>query len=255
MLRTKILPICFLAMVFSPLAWGQDEEKIKQLFEDAIQAMGGEAFLNVTDMTSNGRRFFFDREGRSSNLIKFTDYTKLPDKSRFESGNDKKHRDITVFNLSTNEGWIQEAYKETREATKEEMEGFKNAVKHSLDIIFRLRYKDPENKAFYLGPGEGRFVTFDLVRLVDPDNDEITIYFDRMSKLPAKVEYWESTSRGVRVRAVDEFSQWHVIQGVNTPKRVDGYVNDRRAFQYFILDITYNNDLEDSLFTKPLPPD
>jgi len=29
-------------------------------------------------------------------------------------------------------------------------------------------YKDPENKLFYLGPGEGSEVTFELVKLLDP---------------------------------------------------------------------------------------
>ena len=157
MLTKRLLPICFLAIVFAPFARGQDEEKIKQLFEDAIQAMGGEAYLSVTDMVSNGQTFGFDREGRSSIPIKFTDYTKLPDKSRFELGNKKKDRDITIFNLSTNEGWIRERGKEVREATKEEMDSFEKLAKHSLDIIFRVRYKDPDNKMFYLGPGEGRF--------------------------------------------------------------------------------------------------
>ena len=30
----------------------QDEEKVKKLFQDAIQALGGDTFLRVTDMVS-----------------------------------------------------------------------------------------------------------------------------------------------------------------------------------------------------------
>jgi hypothetical protein len=41
---------------------------------------------------------------------------------------------------------------------------------------------------------------------------------------------------------------------VLTPLRTDGYVNKRRSFQSFILKITYNNDLPDSFFSKPVPP-
>jgi hypothetical protein len=236
------------------LARGQDEEKIQKLFQGAIEKMGGETFLAVRDMVSDGNYFFFDREGNSSGLIKFNDYTKLPDRSRFELGNSKKSKDIQVFNLEKGEGWILEGQKETREATPDEMKDFKSAVNHSLDTIFRYRYKDPENRLFYLGPGEGSEVTFDIVKLLDPENDEVTVYFDRLSQLPGKLEYRSMDKRGVQLRTVVEYSQWHVIQGVNTPLRVDSYVNGRRSSQQFIVKIAYNNSLSDDVFSKPVPP-
>jgi hypothetical protein len=235
-------------------AHAQDEEKIRKLFEDAIEAMGGEAYINVKDIVSSGSLFGFDRDGNSSGLIKYDDWTKLPDKSRNETGNRKKERDVIVFNLETNEGWILEGQKDTRDATPQEMKEFGNLVKHSSDNIFRFRYKDPANKLFYLGPGEGMEVNLEVVRLLDPENDEVTIYFDRISKLPAKLEYRSVDKRGVRLRHVQEFSQWFKIQGVNTPKRIDEFVNGMRSSQLFVLQISYNNNLPDSFFSKPIPP-
>jgi hypothetical protein len=250
----RLLLIFPLAIVFAPFSRGQEEGKIRKLFQDAIQAMGGDGYLNVTDMVSEGQTFGFNYEGASSLPVKFTDYTKFPDKSRYELGNRKKELEITVFNLGKNEGWILEGQKETREASPEEMASFKNAVKHSIDMIFRFRYKDPENKVFYLGRGEGKEVTLEIVKLVDPENDEVLIYFDRISGLPAKIEYRDVNNRGVRQRHVDEFSQWFMKQGVNTPLRVDTYLNGRRLSQHFLLKVTYNNNLQDSFFSKPVPP-
>jgi len=250
----RILLIVLVAVVFVPFLGSQDEEKIQQLFEAAVRKMGGDTYLKVSDMISEGHYFVFDNQGNSSGLIRFTDYSKLPDKSRYELGNKKNELDITVFNLGTDEGWILEGQKDTREATADEMKDFRNAVKHSIESIFRVRYKDPENKLFYLGPGAGKDVTLEMVRLLDPENDEVTIYFDRVSKLPARIEYGIVNKRGGRQRNVEEFSQWHVIQGVNTPLRIDGYVNGRRSFQSFILKINYNNNLPDSFFSKPVPP-
>jgi len=254
MIRTRAGWGLILALSVTILARGQDEEKIQKLFQGAVDKMGGETFLNVTDMVSDGNYFFFDRDGNSSGLIKFNDYTKLPDKSRFELGNSKKSRDVQVFNLAQGEGWILEGQKETRAATPDEMKDFKNAVKHSLDTIFHFRFKDPANKLFYLGPGEGSDVTFEIVKLLDPENDEITIYFDRLAQLPGKLEYHSMDKRGVQLRNVVEFSQWHVIQGVNTPLRVDSYVNGRRYSQQFVVKITYNNNLSDDFFSKPVQP-
>jgi hypothetical protein len=243
-----------IVFLFASFARSQDEQTVKKLFQDAIEAMGGEAFLNAKDMYSEGQFFAFNNEGESSNLIKFVDYTKIPDKSRHESGNRKSELEISVFNLEKNEGWIYEPGKGGREAKPDEMRGFRSVVKHSLDIIFRYRYKYPQEKLFYLGPGEGQDVTMELVKIVDPENDETTIYFNRITKLPAKIEYHEVNKRGIRVRIVDEFSQWHVFQGVNTPLRIDGSINGRRASQTFVIKISFNNNLADSLFSKPIPP-
>jgi len=254
MTRIRVSWGLVLVLSLAVLARGQDEEKIQKLFQGAIEKMGGQTYLDVKDMVSDGNYFFFDRDGNSSGLIKYNDYTKLPDRSRFELGNSKKSKDVQVFNLEKGEGWILEGQKETRSATPDEMKDFKNAVKHSLDTIFRYRYKDPENKSFYLGPGEGSDVTFEIVKLLDPENDEVTIYFDRLSQLPGKLEYRSVDKRGVQLRNVVEFSQWHVIQGVNTPLRVDSYVNGRRYSQQFVIKITYNSSLPDDVFSKPVPP-
>ena len=250
----RLLLIFSIALLSGSIARSQDEQTVQKLFKDAIQAMGGDAFLNVKDMYSDGQSFAFNSDGESSLPIKFVDYTKLPDKSRHESGNRKSELEITVFNLEKNEAWIYEAGKGTREAKPDEMRSFRNTVKHSLDIIFRYRYKDPQEKLFYLGPGEGQDVTMEMVKIVDQENDETTVYFDRITNLPAKIDYREVNKRGIRVHYVDEFSQWHVFQGVNTPLRIDSSINGRRAAQIFTFKITYNGNLADSLFSKPIPP-
>lgn len=256
MKRALSLTVSFLVAIFvSRALYTQDEEKIQKLFQDAIQALGGDAYVNVKDMTSEGNFFFFNREGDSSGLIKFTDYTRLPDKSRFELGNKKKARDIRVFDLEKDQGWVLEYPKEVRAATPQELKEFRNNVKHNIDSILHFRWKDPANKLFYLGPGEGSDVTLEMVKILDSENDEVTVYFDRVSKLPARVEYRSVNSKtGVRERIVEEFSQWVVVEGINTPLRVDTFINGRKAFQTSTIKISYNTSIPDSLFTKPEQP-
>ena len=253
----KPAPILVLMLLFCGLlpARGQDPdaERIQKLFQDAIRNLGGDSYLKVTDMVSSGNYFQFNRDGDSLGLIKFDDWTKLPDKSRFELGNRKKERDVTVFNLEKNQGWILEGQKDTRDASPEEMQDFKNAVKHSLENIFRFRYKNPDTRLFYLGVAETD-VKLEAVKLLDTDNDEVTIYFDRLSNLPAKLEYQATDKRGIHYRETQEFSQWHAIQGINTPLRIDTYRNGRQLSQQFVLKIEYNTGLQDSFFSKPVPP-
>ena len=236
-----------------PAVYGQETaaEKVRTLFEDAIAAMGGDAYMDVRDIKSEGQYFVFNHRGDSSGLIKFADYTRLPDKSRFELGNKKKEREITIFDLEKNEGWIIKGEREVKTAAEDDMKSFWSSANHSIENIIRFRWKDPENKLFYIGAGEDADVTRDMVRLIDPKNNEAVIHFDRVSKLPVKIEYQRINERGIRVRVTDEYSQWHRIQGVMTPMRIDGYTNGRRSFQQFFLKLSYNNNLRDDLFSKP----
>ena len=248
--------IAFFAFCFMlPAARGQEtnEEKIRALFEGAIAAMGGDAYMGVRDIVSEGQYFMFNTRGQSSGLIKFTDYTRLPDKSRFELGNKKSELEITIFDLEKNEGWIIEGDLEAKAATEEDMKGFLASVNHSLENILRFRWKDPQNKLFYLGAGDGPDVTLDMVKLIDPENDEVLVYFDRISKLPVKIESHRVNARGMRLRVVDEYSQWHKIQDVLTPMRIDSYTNGRRSSQHFLLKLSYNGNIQDGLFSRPAP--
>jgi hypothetical protein len=253
MMKLRVSLMVLIVAIFLQPAPAQ-EERIQKLFQDAIDAMGGETYLAVQDMVSEGHFFLFDRRGGHTNRIKFFDWTKLPDKSRYEAGNKKKQREVTVFNLGAEEGWIMEGQKVPREATSDEMQRFRNSAKHTIETIFRFRYKDEANKLFYLGTGDGADVKYELVKLLDPENDEVTIYFDRMSKLPAKIMYGIVDKDGIQHRVVDEFSQWHSIQGVRTPLRLDSTLDGRQSQQTFVFKVTYNNGLPDSFFAKPVPP-
>jgi hypothetical protein len=256
-LAVFLTALCLLTPALGVLrdARGQAEQEgggTRELFEAAIDAMGGQAYLDVKDITSDGQSFFFNNRGESSGLIKFTDYTKLPDKSRFELGNKKKEREVTVFDLEKGEGWILEGDGEAKPATPDDMRDFRAAADHSIDNIFHFRWKDPQNKLFYLGPGKGADVAYDMVQMLDPVNDEVVVYFDRASKLPAKIESWRINERGIKVRDTDEYSQWHRIQGVLTPLRIDSYTNGRRRAQQFFLKVAYNSGIKDDFFSKPV---
>ena len=251
--RGFLTALIFCFMLASVHGQETNEEKIQTIFEEAIATLGGDAYMNVRNIVSEGQYFMFNSRGESSGLIKYVDYTKLPDKSHFELGNKKNEMEITIFDLEKNEGWIIEGERDVKEATENDIKSFWAAANHSIENILRFRWKDPQNKLFYLGAGDGTDVTRDVVKLINSENDEVIVYFDRVSKLPVKVESQRVNERGVRVRVTDEYSQWHKIQDVLTPMRIDSYTNNRRSSQQFILKLSYNDNIRDDLFTKPTP--
>src|SRR5690242_18693564 len=57
-------------------------QKAKQIIDRAIQSLGGEAYLNITDMESEGRAYSFHHGEPNSMGIVFWRFRKFPDKER-----------------------------------------------------------------------------------------------------------------------------------------------------------------------------
>lgn len=248
-----LLCLCLLPSLLAQEGKDSKDARATQAIEKAINALGGQAFLQVKDITSSGKYYRF-RKGQNSLPISYQDQTRLPDKSRYEEGG-KKDRDVYVFNLEAGKGWILETQKGVREAEKEEVDRFKKTVKHAMENVLRTRYKDPSIRLFYYGPGEvSSKKRSEAVELLDDENDSVIVYFDLSNHYPLKIEYTETDPTGRKSKVEEEFSNWHNVQGVMTPFRIDTYVDGEESAERFVDRIAYNNNLPDSLFTKPPPP-
>src|ERR1700752_4326877 len=58
--------------------------KAKALLEQAIQSLGGQAYLNVRDMETTGRGYSFFHGRPTSNGVLFWRFVQYPDKERVE---------------------------------------------------------------------------------------------------------------------------------------------------------------------------
>ena len=230
------------------------QEKARGTIEKSIEAMGGAKFRQVREMQSRGHYYIF-KAGQVVGTSKYTDQTRLPDKSRFQLG-EGKNKDLTVFDLAAGKGWHMEGKKDIKEATPEEMQQFRQAVRHSIDNLLRDRLREPGMSLFYYGREDvsGRD-DVEAVEMIDADNDSVLLYFDLKTHLPTRMEYVEADARGNRRKQATEFYVWHSIAGVMTPFRLDNFVEGQMASQLFLDDIVYNPSpgLSDSLFIKPSP--
>src|SRR5437868_5242555 len=79
----------------------ENSRKAKTLLEQAIQSLGGQAYLNVRDMELTGRGYSFFHGQPTSNGVLFWRFVQYPDKERVEV---TKERDIAqVYN--GDKGW------------------------------------------------------------------------------------------------------------------------------------------------------
>jgi hypothetical protein len=224
----------------------QSEAKAKQILQAAIAAMGGPAYLNVHDVTCEGRAGTFGHSGELNGFGHFIDYSVPPDKERQE--NLPKRNIIDVFN--GDKGWTLDrggvSEKSVSEIGKQQGD-----LQFDIDFILRRRIHEKDMIFHYAGPDIVELKEADWVELVDPQNRTIRIAFDRATHLPIQ-EFVEIRDPETQTRMEYRmyFSNYHPISGIETPFQIARERNGIKVFQVFFDHCEYNTGLQDSLFTR-----
>jgi hypothetical protein len=216
------------------------------MLQAAIQALGGQAYLNVRDAIAVGRASQFTHSGDLSGYELFYDYVKYPDKDRTEFT--KKRNLIEVFN--GDEGWTLDRGG-VSEQPADALAQRRSDLKKDIDSVLRYRLSEPGMNFRYAGPDVVDLKEADWVELVDRDNLTIRIALDRASHLPVReVIVTRDPMTRERTEELYYFSNYQPVQGVQTPFQVTGERNGQKISQIFLDDVKYNNNLSDQLFTK-----
>lgn len=255
-------PLIFAALIASavwltpgPRANAQDSQvllpeqstaKAKQIMQQAIDALGGKAFLDVRDVTCTGNLSQFDHAGQLSGFEKFIDYSKPPSKDRTE--NLPQRNEIDVFN--GDQGWNLDRGGVSSEPASL-IAQHQDDVAKSLNNILRHRINDPDMDIRYAGQDIVELKQVDWVQLMDPQDRTIRIAFDRATHLPVqKIVESRDPRLHVNTTEVEYYSLYYDANGVQTPKQIARERNNMKVYQVFFDKCEYNTGLQDSLFTK-----
>jgi len=224
----------------------QSTAKARQILDRAVEALGGTAYLNVHDVTCIGRIGQFDHAGDVTGFGKFIDYAQPPLKERQE--NLPKRNIISVFN--GDKGWDLDRGG-VSDAPKSDVTDFQEDVLKDLDNILRRRSHEPGMALRYGGPDVVDLKQADWVEMVDSDNRTIRIAFADNTHLPIRktVETRDARTR-LKTEEVEYYSNYHPIDGVQTPFQITRERNQIKIFQVFFDKCDYNTSLADALFTK-----
>lgn len=220
--------------------------KAKEILQQAIQALGGMAYLNLRDATCEGRLSQFGHAGELNGFEKFVDYTIPPFKDRTE--NLPKRNIITVMN--GDKGWTLDRGG-VSDASGADIAHFEEDTKKDIDYILRSRLKEPNMIFRYAGPDIVDLKQVDWVELVDSDNRTIRIAISQSTHLPVRkiVDTRDANTR-MKTDEVEYYSNYHPLNGVQTPFQITRERNHIKIYQVFFDKCEYNTNLSDSLFTK-----
>jgi hypothetical protein len=220
--------------------------KAKEILQQAIQALGGMAYLNLHDASCEGRLSQFGHSGELNGFEKFADYTIPPFKDRTE--NLPKRNIVEVMN--GDKGWTLDRGG-VSEASGADMARFQEDTQKDIDYILRSRIKEPNMIFRYGGPDIVDLRPVDWVELVDSDNRTIRIAISQSTHLPVRkiVDTRDANTR-MKTDEVEYYSNYHPISRIQTPFQITRERNHIKIYQVFFDKCEYNTNLSDSLFTK-----
>jgi hypothetical protein len=230
------------------------ENKAEQIIARAIDALGGNNYLNVR--TTVGRGFYTSyQDGMSQLPARFLDYISYPDKERteFNSGG------IRVVQANAGDtGWIYDGGTRSLNDMKPvQIEDFKRGMRTSVENVLRGWWQKEGATLTYIGRREaGLAKRNETVRLTYPDGSWIEYEFGAKDGLPAKVIYKRTRKKPdseetEEITEEDRLAKPITINGVTAPWVIDHFINGTQTSRVNYESIEYNLPLADSLFVKP----
>lgn len=229
-----------------PLQGEDTPSQARNLLQQAVVALGGDAFRNLQTRRIEGKLYSFSRGGLSG-LADVVEYIRYPDKRREEYGKDKE----TVVIINGQQGWTVDIHG-VKAASAEEMKDYWEAESMSAFYILRYRLDEPGSTLEYGGRDLWEHREVDRVRFIDAENRTATFFLDPQTHLPLRVA-WARRDPQTRERMeeVEILFNYFTQQGVTAPRYVSRERNGTRIYEAFIREIQYNLGLADSLFTAP----
>ena len=218
--------------------------KARAILDQAIQALGGQAYLNTQDMTQEGRSYSFHHGEPNSLGTLFWRFRKFPDKDRIEV---TKKRD--VIEIYRGDKGYEVTYKGVRDLDDKEMDPILRRRHFALDVVLRQWLNEPGVALFYEGQTVAAQKETEQVTVMNSKNEGVTLYFDLNTHLPVKKSFaWRDPVDKQRNVEEEIYDNYRMAQSVMTPYDTTRFFNGEMAAQYFLTNASFNQGLSDSLF-------
>lgn len=253
-MRTALLAIVTVCLCLLPVSGQQadpqnpiaaeNQARAKALLQDAIAALGGQAFLTFQTRSEKGRTYGFQHGEPRGAGIRYYRFWRWPDKERLEL---TKDRDWIII-INGDQGY-EVTFRGTTNLAAAEKEGFLRRREHSLETVLRDWVNDPGVAFFYDGPTIADERPVEQVTLMDRQHRMVTLYLDSTSRLPIKKTFtWRDAENQRNVEESEVYGNYRNVQGIQTAGVITRTQDGQPVNQRFIDDVQYNQPLADSLF-------
>jgi hypothetical protein len=252
-LRHRVLALAVAAIVIaapaSTLTQTEDDaaknaQKARAALNQMVQALGGQAWLNIQNRMEQGHVAAFFHGQPDLGTTDLWQYHSWPDRDRVEV---TKHRDVVEFYVGR-EGW-EVTYRGKKAMQKDLLEDFLRRRDHSIETAVKVWLKDPQTILVYEGQTMSERHLAEQVTLISPQNEAITIKLDEQTHLPLSRSFqWRDPIYKDKNTDLEEYDDYHTIEGFPTAFSVTRLKNDEMVRQYYVTKVEYNRPLPDDFW-------
>jgi hypothetical protein len=242
----------------------ESAHKARALLDQAIEALGGQAYLTYANRSETGRYYPLYHGKTESTGIPYNYYLQYPDKDRFEVihtkeihvipgqidiGGLKNPKKFDLVLIHNGDKGFETTFKGTAPQEKIDLENYLRRRPHSAEWVFRKWLNDPTVAMFYDGLTVVDSKPTEVVTLVNGQNDSVSVALDQNTHYPIRISYsWRDLKDRQKNTEAEIYDSYKPEQGIMTPHSITRYFNGETSQQRFINSAKYNLNLPDSLF-------
>jgi len=217
------------------------DAKCRKLLAEMVEALGGQKWLTLKDTFLYGRTSGFF-QGKPTGAI--TDFYSLrtpptPQAQGQERVEYTKKRDIvSIFN--ENAAW-EITYRGKRPLPEDQSSDYFRRRDHSIETAILVWLKDPATVLLSDGQQIAERHLTDQITLISASNDDITLQLDTETHLPLRrIFHWRDPLYKDKNEEVDEYDDYHLIDGIQTPFTLTRFHNGDMVSERFLYKAEYN---------------
>ena len=246
-----------------PLPNGQtQEQRGKELLDQMVTALGGDAWLNRSTATELGRTAAFFHGAPNGNTIDFSEQQQFrnriqPPLERIGFITDKSMilpgKKIDVVQIWTADNGYEITFKGKDTLPKEQVEDYLRRRNHSIEAVIFYWLKQPGVIVIAEGTSMVERHPADKVTVLSADNDAVTIELDATTHLPVSRTFeWRNEQFKDHDEDRETYDDYHTFNGLPTPLTLTRYHNGDIQNQRFLSKVEYNVPLSPDTFNAEI---
>jgi hypothetical protein len=222
----------------------ENANQAKDIIEQGIQALGGQAWLTMRDREQQGRIYGFHAGRPTGGGGLFWAFTQFPDKERVEL---TKERDIAELYVGS-KGW-EITYKGPHPIEQKDLDAYLRRRRFSLDTVLRTWVNDPGVALIYVGNAIAAQHPALQVTLINSQDESVNLYFDVDTHLPVKKSFeWRDPVDRQKNLEEEVYENYRKVSEIMAPYNVTRYFNGDMSNQRFLNSVTINQGLDPAMF-------
>jgi hypothetical protein len=247
-----------------PVPAGQTEEQRgRTLLDEMVKALGGDAWLNRTSMTADGRGSSFFHGEPNPYISEFHEDIRFarPDATPPVAEADRigfltdrgmilPGKKIDVVQIMTAGHGYEITFKGKGELPKDQADDYFRRHAHSAEEVVRNWIHAPGVMILYEGTGLVDRHMADKVTVLSANNDAVTLELDVTTHLPLRRTFqWRNPQFNDFDEESETYDDYHTIQGLPTAMTITRYHDGDMSGQRYFTKVTYNEALAPDLFS------